>query len=241
MRETGSSPSPFLFPDDLSRGEDPNVADHAAHPPSTQTRGDVVSGVPVSPLRLRGSRSARSDVFLGVATRGSAVLVIFMLAALVLVVGVQAWPSVRDAGVSFVTSSEWRPNELEVPKKAADGSVVITDGEVEMETLPPKFGAAAVIYGTTVSSVLALLVAVPLSLGTSIFLIRVAPRFRIAAPISFLVEFLAAIPSIAFGIWGLFVLAPLLGNTIEPGLKSLLGSVPGLQWLFFENITAGGQ
>src|SRR5207245_2368001 len=64
---------------------------------------------------------------------------------------------------------------------------------------------------------------------------------RIAAPISFLVEFLAAVPSIAYGIWGLFVMAPLLQSHIEPALHSVLGHIPGLGWLFSQSATVGGQ
>ncbi len=180
-------------------------------------------------------------MLLGGGARSSAVLVLLMLAALLAVVFVQAWPSVRESGLSFITSSEWRANELDRPVTGPDGKVVIEDGEVKTEVVPPEFGALPVIYGTAVSSVLALLFAVPLSLGTAIFLIRIAPRLRIAAPVSFLVEFLAAIPSISFGIWGLFVLAPFLANHVEPALKSTLGSVPGLGWLFSETVMLGTE
>ncbi len=107
--------------------------------------------------------------------------------------------------------------------------------------MPPAFGALPVIYGTAISSVLALAFAIPLSLGAALFLVRVAPRWRVASPISFLVEFLAAIPSIAYGIWALFVLAPLLQTHIEPALQSVLGHVPGLGWLFTESAVVAGK
>src|SRR4051812_28695397 len=132
-----------------------------------------------------------------------------MLLSLVAVLAYASMPSVREFGASFLVSSHWRPNALEQPKRDGAGQIVYEDGEMVMETLPAAFGALPVIYGTAVSSVIALVVAVPISLGAALFLVRIAPR-SIVAPISFLIEFLAAIPSIAYGIWGLFVLAPIL-------------------------------
>jgi len=164
-----------------------------------------------------------------------------MLGTLLVVLGVSAAPSVRAFGPGFLVSTEWRPNELERPLRDASGKVVIEDGEVVTETVPPAFGALPVIYGTFVSSSLALIFAVPLALGAAIFIVRVAPTLRLAGVISFFVEFLAAIPSIAYGIWGLFVLAPFLQEHVEPGLKSLLGEIPGLGWMFFKSVTIGGE
>lgn len=181
------------------------------------------------------------DAVLGVAARGSAIGILLMIGSLIAVLLVAAVPSVRTFGAGFLFSSEWRPNELEVPVQGADGKIVIQDGETVMRVVPPSFGALPVIYGTAVSSALALVFAVPLSIGTALFIVRVAPRLKIAGIVSFLVEFLAAIPSIAYGIWGLFVLAPLMQNHIEPGIKSVLEHVPGLQWIFFEKLTIGGE
>lgn len=181
------------------------------------------------------------DVTLRWLARGSALTILGMMAALIVVLAISAVPSIRNFGWSFLVKSEWRPNELERPKIGPDGSVVIEDGEVAMETLPPSFGALPVIYGTAVSSIIALVFAVPLSLGTALFLVRVAPRLKVAGPVSFLIEFLAAIPSIAYGIWGLFVLAPFLQSHVEPFLKDVLGDVPGLGWMFNNTLKAGGE
>ncbi len=180
-----------------------------------------------------------ADMVLGLLVRGSAVGVLLMLGTLVVVLLVATLPSLRTFGWEFVVSSDWRPNELEQPARAEDGSLVLDEGEVVMETVPPSFGALPVIYGTAVSSALALLFAVPLSLGAALFIVRVAPRLRIAGIVSFLVEFLAAIPSIAYGIWGLFVLAPFLQQNVEPGIAALLGDIPGLRWMFHETIVIG--
>jgi phosphate transport system permease protein len=195
---------------------------------------------PASPGPRGRARIRAGDLVLGLLTRGSAVLVLAMLGALATVLVSAALPSFREFGPGFLVRTEWRANELEVPKQGPDGKVVIEDGEVVIETLPPEFGALPVIYGTAVSSVLALVFAVPLSLGTALFLVRVAPRLRIGGVLSFLVEFLAAIPSIAYGIWGLFVLAPFLQSHLEPLLKSLLGDLPGLGWMFHQTLRLGG-
>jgi phosphate transport system permease protein len=180
---------------------------------------------------------------------------------------------------------------LERTKRDANGKILRDEsGEAIVETVPPSFGALNVIYGTAVSSVIALVFAVPLSLGTAIFLVRVAPdlpriatyivyagfgifafvltawlagfdnpagyvlglpigvvagfalvRFvpNVSASISFLVEFLAAIPSIAYGLWARFVLAPFLQAHVEPALQSLLQNVPGFKWMFFQELVTG--
>ena len=88
-----------------------------------------------------------------------------------------------------------------------------------------RFGALPFIYGTVVSSVLALLFAVPVSLGIAIFLVEQAPR-RLADPISFVIQLLAAIPSVVYGLWGIFVLAPILRVHVYPLLQSTLGFLP---------------
>jgi phosphate transport system permease protein len=159
-----------------------------------------------------------------------------MLASLLAVLVIAAAPSFKIFGLGFVASSQWRPNELERPKRDAQGKVVTEDGETVMETVAPEFGALPVIYGTVVSSALALVFAVPLSFGAAMFLVRLAPAWKIGAPLSFLIEFLAAIPSLAYGIWGLFVLTPLLQNHVEPFISRVLGHIPGLGWMFFEPV-----
>jgi phosphate transport system permease protein len=103
-------------------------------------------------------------------------------------------------GFSFLTRSVWDP--------VAD-----------------EFGAAPFIFGTVVSSLIALLIAVPLGLGVAVFLSELAPRW-LDRPISFLVELLAAIPSIVYGLWGIFVLVPWIRTSVEPFLSKSLGFLP---------------
>src|SRR4029079_1724191 len=115
-----------------------------------------------TPLRLasqeRGWLSA--DPLLRAFTAASALCILAMIGVLVGVLFWSSIPSIKAFGFSFLYSTEWRPNEREVPKRGPDGKVIMEDGETVMETLPPAFGAAAVIYGTTVSSAIAILLAV---------------------------------------------------------------------------------
>jgi phosphate transport system permease protein len=91
-----------------------------------------------------------------------------------------------------------------------------------------RFGALPFIYGTVVSSLLALIIAVPISLGVAIFLVEKAPR-SLSSPILFIVQLLAAIPSVVYGLWAIFVLAPLLRGHVYPKLQSTLGFLPAFQ------------
>ena len=88
-----------------------------------------------------------------------------------------------------------------------------------------EFGALPFIYGTVASSLIALLISVPFSLGIAIFLVEQAPHY-IARPVGFLVELLAAIPSVVYGLWGIFVLAPFLRQYVQPVLATLFGWTP---------------
>jgi phosphate transport system permease protein len=91
-----------------------------------------------------------------------------------------------------------------------------------------KFGGLPFIYGTVVSSLLALLLAVPISLGSSIWLSEFAPGW-LKNPVGFLIELLAAVPSVVYGLWGIFVLCPLLRNRVEPLLGKMFGALPLFQ------------
>src|SRR5205807_2462413 len=152
----------------------------------------------------------------------------------VMVLTFAAAPSLRTFGTRFLTSTRWKPNETELIKRNAAGKMLDEHGQVTTDAdeaakikIPPSFGALPVIWGTAMSSFIALLVAVPLSLGAALFLVRIATR-GFVTPVSFLIEFLAAIPSIAYGIWGLFVLVPILQKYVEPGLNDLFAKIPGL-------------
>ncbi len=186
------------------------------------------------PLAGERRRFTADNTFAGIA-RLSGLCIIGMLIALLIVLTWAAWPSISEFGFGFLVNSEWRPNELPVYERDEAGEIVYdADGDAKIaEVIPPAFGALPVIYGTAVSSMIALIIAVPLSLGTALFLVRLCPKV-LSGPISFLVEFLAAIPSIAYGIWGLFVLAPFLQDHLEPGIKDAVGWMPfAREWLFY--------
>lgn len=188
---------------------------------------------PPRPLALK-RRGISSDMLMGGLVRIGAVSILIMLLALIAVLTYTAIPSIKAYGAKFLVTSEWRPNELETPVRDKDGNTVFEDGEMLTKTEPPVFGALPVIYGTVVSSVISLIFAVPLSFGAALFLVRLCPK-QLTGSISFLIEFLAAIPSIAYGMWGLFVFAPFLQSHVEPLLKSALGWIPFMNdWLFVQ-------
>jgi phosphate transport system permease protein len=113
----------------------------------------------------RRSRTRLLDVLLLLGVRSSGIVILLMMLSLVTVLTYAALPSFKAFGPGFLTSTQWRPNELERPKKDAAGKVVMEDGEIVTETIAPEFGAAPVIYGTLVSSALALLLCGPLEPG----------------------------------------------------------------------------
>jgi phosphate transport system permease protein len=117
-------------------------------------------------------------------------------------IGRAGWPALRHFGVGFLTSSTWDP-------------------------VRGEFGAAPAILGTLVTSIIALLIATPLALGAAIFLSEFSPGW-LRQPLSFLIDLLAAVPSVVFGLWGVFVLVPLLRGTVMPFLRDTLhlGATP---------------
>jgi phosphate transport system permease protein len=129
-----------------------------------------------------------------------ALLVVAIVLAMLVALAADSMEAIRRFGFQFLTSRSWNP-------------------------VKGEFGALPFIYGTVVSSLLALLISVPLSLGIAVFLVEQAPQY-LARPIGFLVELLAAIPSVVYGVWGIFVLAPFLRVYVEPLLASWLGWTP---------------
>ena len=112
----------------------------------------------------------------------------------------KSWQSITEFGLGFITSTTWDP-------------------------VARKFGAAPAIYGTLVSSLIALILAVPVSIGAAIFLAELAPS-RLRNPLSFLVEMLAALPSVVLGIWGIYILVPWVRDAVEKSLGSHLSFIP---------------
>lgn len=177
-------------------------------------------------------RRIHADSVLKFASSLGAMTVLLMLVALVSVLFIAALPSIREFGFGFITGRTWQP-EREGTLFDEQGNVrKDADGENMTGTIPGVYGALPMIYGTAVTSAIAILLAVPLSLGATLFLVRIAPK-KLVAPVSFLIEFLAAIPSIAFGLWGLLVLAPFLIRHLEPAIFRSLSWIPALRFMFF--------
>src|SRR5881398_705141 len=132
-----------------------------------------------------------------------------LLVALVSELAINAWPAIRRFGLPFVWASVWDP-------------------------VAGVFGAAPMIFGTLASSLLALLIAVPVALGVAIYLTEFSPKW-LRQPIAFLVEMLAAIPSVVYGLWGIFVLIPFLRSYVVPPLRAAMGWTPFFSGVFYGN------
>jgi len=139
-------------------------------------------------------------------TRAAAVVVLVILGGVIVALISGAWPALRTFGLSFLIDESWNP---------------VTE----------RFGAIAPIYGTIVTSFIAMLIAVPIGLLIAVFLTELCPMF-LRRPIGIAIELLAGIPSIIYGIWGLFVFAPFLQDTLQPFLIATFGNIPVLSSLF---------
>jgi phosphate transport system permease protein len=158
------------------------------------------------PITLTRNRGPGGDRVFTLVTAGAAWLVLFLLAATAFSMAWGGRLAFQTFGWSFITSSEW-------------------------DAVQGKFGALVPIYGTLVTSAIALVIAVPVSIGIALFLTEIAPRWS-RGPIGIAVELLAAIPSIIYGMWGLFVFAPFMAANVEPWLTTHFGDWPLIGALF---------
>jgi len=127
-------------------------------------------------------------------------------------------------GILYVLFSE---SSLAIEKFGVIKFITSTDWNPVMDS----FGAATSLYGTAITTILSLLLAVPVAIGIAIFVTEIAPDF-LKGPIGVAIELLAAIPSIIYGMWGLFTLAPIMADYIEPALQNSLGNIPVVGILF---------
>jgi phosphate transport system permease protein len=169
-----------------------------------ETFGTVVSAEERRAKTLRGFRLG--DRTFHVLTEASAITVLVILAGVMIALVQGSLPALRAFGLDFFTSQSWNP---------------VTE----------KFGALPAIYGTLVTSTIAMLVGIPISLGIAIFLTEICPE-RLRRSISIAVELLAGIPSIIYGIWGLFFFAPFFQAHIQPILIGTFANIPVLNQLF---------
>jgi phosphate transport system permease protein len=151
-------------------------------------------------------RFRRSDIAFKSLTLISAITVLVLLAGVMLALLHGSLPAWRAFGLGFLTSESWNP---------------VTE----------KFGALPAIYGTLVTSIIAMLIGVPVSLGIAFFLTEICPE-RLRRTVSIAIELLAGIPSIIYGIWGLFVFAPWFQATVQPFLIDTFANIPVLNQLF---------
>ncbi|WP_024873303.1 phosphate ABC transporter permease subunit PstC [Tolumonas lignilytica] len=146
------------------------------------------------------------DVVFGTLAFLAACLTLAALAGIILSLFVGAWPAIHSFGLNFFTDSNWNP---------------VND----------EFGGFTMIYGTLVTSLIALLIAVPVSFGIAVFLTELSPRW-LRRPLTTAIELLAAIPSIVYGMWGLMVFSPLLSTYVQQPLQGWMGNIPVIGALF---------
>src|SRR6201991_1992186 len=141
-------------------------------------------------------------------TRICAISVLLVLGGIILSLIVGAWPAMKEFGFAFLWTQRWAPS--------AD---------------PPVLGALGPLYGTLVTSVIAMMIAIPVGLGIAIFLTELCPQW-LRRPIGMAIELLAVIPSIIYGMWGFFVLGPFLANHVQPFMIATFEGVPVLGTIF---------
>jgi phosphate transport system permease protein len=156
--------------------------------------------------RFGQRRSSMGDRIFAGSARGAALIVLALLGAVIVLLFIDARIAIQEYGLSFIYTTTWDPVFRE-------------------------FGAAGFIYGTLVTSFIGLLLATPIAAGAAIFIVEYAPDW-LRKPISFTVEMLAAIPSIIYGLWGFFVLAPIMRDHVEPLLRDYVGPIPIIGALF---------
>lgn len=193
----------------------PNEPDNdSGQDTATVDRSDAAGGPPPDGAPRRGeihaalaaSRGAgRGDRLFRSLAVAAGTTVLAVLALIAMSTTIESWPAFQQQGLSFLTSSDWNPNA-------------------------GQFGALAFIYGTLLVSAIALVMSVPVSLGIALFSTEVAPR-RLRSSLGFVVDLLAAIPSVVYGLWGVLVLAPAIAPAYQ-GIASAVGSWPVLGWFF---------
>ena len=175
---------------------------------------DVVDLVAQAPSEKSGvfdraralARFRLGDRFFHGVTLTAALAVLILLGGVIVSLVVGSIPAIQEFGFGFLATEVWNP---------------VTD----------KYGAGAAIYGTVVTSIIAMVIAIPIGLGIAIFLSELCPQ-SLRQPIGIAIELLAGIPSIIYGIWGLFIFAPLLQEYIEPGVIAVFGPIPVLNLAF---------
>jgi phosphate transport system permease protein len=172
-------------------------------------QSDVIRPAAATYDRVKALRAFKlGDLAFYWITRICAISVLLILGGIILSLIAGAWPAMKEFGLPFLWTQRWAPS--------AD---------------PPVLGAVSPIYGTLITSFVAMLIAIPVGLGIAIFLTELCPQW-LRRPIGIAIELLAGIPSIIYGMWGFFVLGPFLAYTFQPFMIDTFGSVPLLGAIF---------
>ncbi|WP_431283876.1 phosphate ABC transporter permease subunit PstC [Humitalea sp. 24SJ18S-53] len=169
------------------------------------SQSTAILGAPIAAPRRKSGASLGDTLFAGACT-SAGVIVLLLLGGIIVELFIGGWPAFRTFGLGFVTGVEWDP-------------------------VAEVFGAGVSIYGTIVTAVLALLLAVPLAFGVAFYLTELAPPW-LRGPVGTAIELLAAVPSIIYGMWGFFLLAPIMASTVQPWMIDTIGEVPIIGALF---------
>lgn len=169
-----------------------------------------------SRLTAKGSGASADRAFSGV-TLGTGLLVLAILALILITTAREAWPALDYAGLSFITESSWIP--------------------VDINGAGPVYGALSFLYGTAIVSLIALLFAVPTSIGIALFLTELAPR-RLRSTVVTVIDLLASVPSVVFGLWGIVVVGPALVKVYD-GIHGAVSGIPVLRSVFGVPVSSG--
>ena len=168
-----------------------------------QSSGRVMTS---PPPRKKARSGPMADRVFGWLAKGSALFTLAMLLAILVSLTISAWPAINKFGLGFLTSTTWDP-------------------------VKEEFGGLVMIYGTLMTSFIALLIAVPVSFGIALFLTELSPTW-LKRPLGTAIELLAAVPSIVYGMWGLLVFSPVLSTYVQQPLQKIFGGVPVIGALF---------
>ncbi len=168
-----------------------------------QSAGRVMTSPPPRKIARSGPMA---DRLFGWLAKGAALLTLVLLFAILASLTISAWPAIAKYGLGFLTSTTWDPVKSE-------------------------FGGLVMIYGTLATSLIALIIAVPVSFGIALFLTELSPAW-LKRPLGTAIELLAAVPSIVYGMWGLLVFSPVLSTYVQQPLQALFGGVPIIGALF---------
>ena len=147
-----------------------------------------------------------ADRIFGLLAKGAALFTLLLLLAILVSLTISAWPAIDKFGLGFLTSTTWDP-------------------------VKEEFGGLVMIYGTIMTSLIALLIAVPVSFGIALFLTELSPAW-LKRPLGTAIELLAAVPSIVYGMWGLLVFSPVLSTYVQQPLQKAFGDIPYVGALF---------